>query len=281
MVTVTHRKPCKSHPLGAVQGRCYHHAAEERANPNGKQYLLPCRKEFRIDRGGTGADDDAVQRCIAWLLRASLYPTRVGPHGHQKGDHSDRVFDVDPLQEIVWQCAGPDIAGEQGEADGPLVQAAPPLKVLAAQSVASSGSSTSSSSTSTSTSSNMSSTPPAAPAELQRCCCGADHPGMSCAAWQAILEASMRQPHSVPGPAFQGTAPHRGRCVLHGIALRDVPGDGDCMFHAFSAELARCYGASFAAEGQLVGFVLIGCYDDFRFLALHQSGATTIPDPRC
>ena len=222
-----------------------------------KTYLLPCRKEFRVEREGPGADDDAVQRCIGWLLRATLYPTRVGARGHQKDEHSDQVFDADPSQEIAWRVSlADDIAGEPDDAGGRLAPAAPP--VAAPSAAMASGTSPSSSSSSSSNSSISSSTAPAVPVELSGCCCGADHPGMSCAGWQAILEASLRQPHSGPGPGFQGTAPGRGRCELHGVLLRDVATDGDCMLHAFAAELARCYGATFAADGHQFGFAVTG-----------------------
>jgi hypothetical protein len=250
MVTITHRKPCRSHPFGAFQGRCYHHDAEKRANALGDQYVLPCRKEFRIER--EGADADAIQLCIEWLLRAPLYPDRVGPKGHQKDAHSDQRFEADLSQEIIRRVA-PDGCGEAAgeEASRPTTPAppVPPAAGAARQEEL------------VPESRQVMPAPPLPPPAgaarpeqlvpegLPTCCCGIAHPALTCEAWQAILQASLRVAGGALVPAVPGPAANHRRCELDGVVLRDVPGDGHCMFHAFSSELDRLYGKSFARDG--------------------------------
>ena len=152
-MTLTHRRPCKSHLHGAYQARCHHHPAERRCNQADLPYELACRKEFRLDV--PGGDEAAISRALEWVMRAPLYGGRVGKNGHQGDEQSSRVYNFVGIAEEAAAAPAEDVPEDLPRASGLPGSAVQPQPNLAG------------------------------------CMCGEHHVGVSCKVWQEILAQSI------------------------------------------------------------------------------------------
>ncbi len=236
-MTLTHRRPSGMAPHGAYQVRCHHHPPDIHHGVNG-EYTLACRKEFRL----RGPEDHArvLGECQQWVFRATLYSARVGKEGHQSDHKKDGTFaDIASVasQESRWSGFAQRDAGARAS----------------------------------------SSRKAAAAASRGGHCfqCGEVHESFSCAEWQKILEIIAASEKK--GAGERSTVASAHGCVLQrGVTIIDVPGDGNCLFHAVASEVLRIHGLSFARPraGESAGYRLRGLL--MRFISGHPD---SVVDP--
>ena len=235
-MTLTYRKPGRGHPFGGFQARCHHHEPEVCEGKRGK-YTLACRKEFKMENDLPDAARQTLELCQAWILRATEYDSRVGKDGHQR-DSKDKVVFKAISGGIDGHGSSQQEAGKQADkqADkqaGKQADKQADKQPGAADSRAGTGT--------------------RAPcADTQPCwVCGKQHAFAECAEWQRSIEMSLAAREQCPAEQRPRASLIRDvGCKLGaGVEVTDVPGDGDCLFHALALGINRVHGISFVKDG--------------------------------
>ena len=207
----TWRRPGAGKPHGGYQATCYHHEAEESVGRSGRSTKLRCVKELPCEEAG---DDDRVVALLeAWVCAAEGHATR---RAH--------------MASLDRRASQADLASQRrgGGAGGDRPPGAP------------SGSSCSSSSPSASEAS--SSSPSASEGEGSAgegdgpCwVCGLPHRVEECHVWRSAVAASLEDaPAMAVGRVWGENGVRLDKAM---VQTRDVPSDGNCLFHALQREL--------------------------------------------
>ena len=191
-----------------------------------------------MDSNKPEAARQTLELCEAWILRATEYETRVGKHGHQRDSKHNVIFKaisggighVSSLQGAAKQAgkkAG-SLAASKASNDVAASAAAGPAASRAGTGVG------------------------VAHGHTDPCwVCGEPHTSVDCVGWQRIIEMSLAQRDRRPA-AERSHAPLArdvGCRLGEGVEVTDVPGDGDCLFHAVALGIYRATGLSFERDG--------------------------------
>ena len=218
-IRVTHKQPTKKNMFGAYQILCRHHEPDVHLNKHGRKFKLPCRRTRCCRSPGDDANVLAVLQ--RWARQATNVNTRVQHQALGKGKESSSS-----------SCGSSSTSSTSSSAQGkdslPVVSNAGLAHSQAAQ-----------------------------PADVQVTCvpvdarviatrcdmCGGDHDHTECPFWLWACAESLEE-HKRHAQRLRCALPlsRAGCCILaEWVTLRDVPGDGDCMFHALGREIYSRY----------------------------------------
>ena len=225
---LTWRAPTRKTPHGAYQATCYEHDADlcQRA---GKPYYLYCRKELPCQH----EDDHAnvVQTLRAWITNARTFHSRVEHRDcdmeafraqsrrHRSSSSSSSSREVGDKGSAGSKAGGKGGDSTHGGVTGGGGAPSPAASVAAA------------------TSADMPATAAAAALEKKRCeTCGDAHVDEDCWLLAMTLQQSIddaRVAKNIAQVIPIGVSAEHG-CICEGseVATKDVPGDGNCLFHA-------------------------------------------------
>ncbi len=218
----THRKVGPKTPHGGYQATCYHHDAETAAGQSTRASLR-CVKELPCEEEG---DDARVLSLLReWVCSASAFSTRR--------DHMKSLVRAQSRQHLAAvQRQRQAVTAPKQALTAPKQALTAPKPTPTAPAQAPSADTHEISSQESSSSSSSSSSARDSP-DLHCWVCGGDHATADCwymrAATFASLQEGLRNNRVRGSDSVVLAAEH--------VQLRDVPGDGDCLFHALQLEL--------------------------------------------
>ena len=198
-----------------------------------------------MDSDKPEATRQTLELCEAWILRATEYETRTGKNGHQKDSKDNVIFKaisggighVSSLQGAAMQAGkkAVGLAASQASNDAAGLAASQASNDAAGFAASRAGKDVG-----------------VARGHMDPCwVCGEPHASVDCVGWQRIIEMSLAQRDRRP-TADRSQAPLArdvGCRLGAGVEVTDVPGDGDCLFHAVALGIYCATGLSFARDG--------------------------------
>ncbi len=202
----------------SYQVTCRHHVPEAFVNRNGRPYSLPCRRTAMV----TDGDEEAtLQRLLKWVRAGPLADDR---HDHQamtaRAIDDNASSDPESPNEEDVECLS-DSPGEGSPRGGALVPGEGSPGEQASRGL------------------------PAGLPELECWVCGARHSDGKCPLAKRLFPG--------PEPVLKSAAAFRpaGRLAQDALRLpekavqcKDVPGDGNCLFHAVGREMRSMFQGS-------------------------------------
>jgi hypothetical protein len=202
------------------QVTCEHHEPEQCINKNGRPYRLACRRTATV-HGDTPEDQRAtIKRVLRWVRRGPLVACRVEHQKIPDDDGSSSSSDSSSSSSVSNPSVSNPSAPNRGGTKSPAAHAgAPAVDAPSLDSVA-----------------------PVvdAPSLNSHECwlCGEGHHEAACPVYRLLLVGTdvVQRSRAVVRPI--GIIGRDSVLIPKGLfALKDVPGDGNCLFHAIGREL--------------------------------------------
>ena len=218
-ILYTWRRPCEGKPYGGYQVACFHHPAEASVGRTGKLTMLRCVKELPCE----APDDDTrlLELLEGWVCDAEAWGTR---RDHMASLNRPKSKE----HRLSWKAGTKDAERAAG----------------AGRSSRSSSMSSSSSTTSRPSDSESSSEtgaggdrpcPESGSAPPLCWICAGAHRLEDCHIWRSAKEASLLESGTIAVSSVPGSSGIM--LATNSVVTRDVPGDGNCLFHALQREL--------------------------------------------
>lgn len=269
----TYRRPGKGTPFGGFQATCYHHPSDRLTNKAGRPYSLACRKSTKV--AAHGGEAAALLKLSRWVRSAPQFSTRLehqamampdsgesSPEDTGRKGTTDSSSDSD--SSTSSSSSGGGGAGGAGDAgnshdlkhaDGPKAgqgpghatdvgptQPGPPDPAAPRAAAGPRSPADRPAATAPRGLADSQAVADARPANSPGCACwvcGEAHRDAQCPLWMLAINSSLaaqRQP-----PSRQPRMPRGCLVPRELVCCKDVPGDGDCLFHAIGLEIRNAF----------------------------------------
>ncbi len=247
---LTHR-PANSKKRAGFQATCHHHEADVLLNKNNKPYQLPCRRTVQVC-GDTAADEKAaIASLLRWVRMGPCFVTRADHQATDMATSSSSTSSEGGGESTTTPAGKPkELPRVGGPVDARAAQrSGGPAVSQTDQSFAGPAPSRASehggSPVVSQTARSSGKTP--APQILQCWLCGEPHEEATCHIYNLLFFGTQMHKY---GKGFIGPAGVVGQdglvLPLNKVQTKQVPGDGNCLFHAIGRELTSALPAHIA-----------------------------------
>ena len=255
-VLFTYRRPNGRVKFGSFQATCYFHEPDRRINCRGRPYTLACRKEVRV--ASPNGEAAALLKLRRWAKAAPERDSRAAHQAlpAQSGGESSSGGGALSGEDGGARCSGGSSSrnSSSSSSSGSSSSGRRRAAVAAAKSDPAAGATAAPVlARAAAVEGGLADSQAMAPADLgaavpdppapgliqeQPGCwvCGEAHSEKSCPLWMLALQQSRAEDQAAVRQ--RGAVAPRG-CQLPAqlVSIKDVPGDGDCLFHSLGLEI--------------------------------------------
>ena len=194
---------------------CDYHEPDILERRDGRSYRLPCRKTRTVENDSLESEYEAIRFLVRWVRRGPCFPgSRQGHQDMQQGDFED-VSRTSEDEDASPDCSSDRAKVGSGEQTFKAFSGIAPSHVVA---------------------SGIAHSHVVAPEPCW--VCGDRHELQKCPLWQLALQESMLANRHGLRPL--GIVSRSGVVIPSNLfGCKDVPSDGDCLFHAVGREIAQ------------------------------------------
>ena len=196
---LTYKKASEAGRKASYQMLCDYHEPDTKIGRDGKVYRLPCRKTRKVEEDTLESECDAIRWLVRWVRRGPCAPASRTKH----------------LEMLEAEFADVSTSSDDEDDAGSAGRDSPGAGSTAASRAA----------------------VPSSSAKPACWVCGETHGLDECVLWQLTLQESILA--NVQSLRPLGHVSRKGvRVPRTELGCKDVPGDGDCLFHSIGREIA-------------------------------------------